>query len=133
MISLHNWLNNLVESFTFYGGGSGGGGGGTTTSKTSSELDPTVRPFVEYGLGEAKSLYQQPGPNYFAGQTYVSPSSQTTTALQAAQNRAMAGSPLAAAGQEQQLGTIGGQYLSAGNPYLTQALAIASLYACVAC
>ena len=32
MISLHNWLNNLVESFTFYGGGSGGGGGGTTTS-----------------------------------------------------------------------------------------------------
>ena len=35
----------------------------------------------------------------------------------------MAGSPLAAAGQEQQLGTIGGQYLSAGNPYLTQALA----------
>ena len=25
MINLHNWLNNLVESFTFYGGGSGGG------------------------------------------------------------------------------------------------------------
>ena len=124
MISLHNWLNNLVESFTFYGGSSGGGGGGgTTTSKTSSELDPTVRPYVEYGLGEAKSLYQQPGPNYFAGQTYVSPSQQTTTALQAAQNRAMAGSPLAAAGQEQQLGTISGNYLSAGNPYFTQALA----------
>jgi len=123
MISLHNWLNNLVESFTFYGGGSGGGGGGTTTSKTSSELDPTVRPYVEYGLGEAKSLYQQPGPNYFAGQTYVSPSSQTTTALQAAQNRAMAGSPLSTAGQQQQLGTISGNYLSAGNPYFTQALA----------
>jgi hypothetical protein len=26
MISLHNWLNNLVESFTFYGGSAGRGG-----------------------------------------------------------------------------------------------------------
>ena len=26
MISLHNWLNNLVESFTFYGARAGGGG-----------------------------------------------------------------------------------------------------------
>jgi len=123
MISLHNWLNNLVESFTFYGGGSGGGGGGTTTSKTSSELDPTVRPFVEYGLGEAKNLYQQAGPSYFPGQTFVGPSAQTSSALQAAQNRAMAGSPLTQAGQQQQLGTVQGQYLSAGNPYFTQALA----------
>ena len=30
MINLHNWLHNLVESFTFYGGGSGGGGSQTT-------------------------------------------------------------------------------------------------------
>lgn len=26
MISLHNWLNNLVQSFTFYGGSAGRGG-----------------------------------------------------------------------------------------------------------
>jgi len=123
MFKLHNWVQELVQSFTFYGGGSGGGGGGTTTSKTSSELDPTVRPYVEYGLGEAKNLYQKTGPSYFPGQTYVGPSAQTTTALQAAQNRAMAGSPLTQAGQQQQLGTVQGQYLSAGNPYLTQALA----------
>jgi hypothetical protein len=123
MFKLHNWVQELVQSFTFYGGGSGGGGGGTTTSKTSSELDPTVRPFVEYGLQEAKGLYQTPGPSYFPGQTYVGPSSQTEAALQAAQTRAMAGSPLTQAAQQQQLGTIGGGYLSAGNPYLTQALA----------
>ena len=123
MFKLHNWVQELVQSFTFYGGGSGGGGGGTTTSKTSSELDPTVRPFVEYGLGEAKNLYQQAGPSYYPGQTYVGPSEQTSSALQAAQTRAMTGSPLTQAGQAQQLGTVQGQYLSAGNPYFTQALA----------
>ena len=122
LLNLSNWLTGLVESFTFYGGG-GSGGGGTTTSKTSSELDPTVRPFVEYGLQEAKGLYQTPGPSYFPGQTYVGPSSQTEAALKAAQTRAMTGSSLTQAAQQQQLGTIGGGYLSAGNPYLTQALA----------
>jgi hypothetical protein len=122
MISLHNWLNNLVQSFTFYGGG-GSGGGGSQTSTTKNELDPTIRPFVEYGLGEAKGLYQTTTPEYYPGQTYVGPSAQTQTALQAAQNRAMAGNPLVPAAQQQQLSSIQGDYLSAGNPYFTQALA----------
>ena len=113
MFKLHNWVQELVQSFTFYGGG-GSGGGGTTTSKTTSELDPTVRPYVEYGLQEAKGLYQTPGPSYYPGQTYIGPSTQTTAALQAAQNRALTGSPLTQAAQQQQLGTVSGQYLSAG-------------------
>ena len=121
MFKLHNWVQELVQSFTFYGGG-GSGGGGSGTSTTKSELDPTVRPFVEYGLQEAKGLYQQPGPDYFPGQTYVSPSQQTTQALGLAEQRALAGSPLQQAAQAQQLGTVGGQYLSAGNPYLSAAL-----------
>ncbi len=107
MFKLHNWVQELVQSFTFYGGG-GSGGGGTTTSKTSSELDPTVRPFVEYGLQEAKTLYGTPGPSYYPGSTYVGPSSQTEAALKAAQTRAMTGSPLSSAAQAQQLGTVGG-------------------------
>jgi hypothetical protein len=121
MFKLHNWVQELVQSFTFYGGGSGGGGGQTT--KTTNELDPTVRPYVEYGLGEAKNLYQQAGPNYFPGQTYVGPSAQTTQALGLAGQRAMAGNPLVPAAQQQQLSSIRGDYLSAGNPYFTQALA----------
>ena len=76
MFKLHNWVQELVQSFTFYGGG-GSGGGGSGTSTTKSELDPTVRPFVEYGLQEAKTLYGAPGPEYFPGATYVSPSTQT--------------------------------------------------------
>jgi hypothetical protein len=120
MFKLHNWVQELVQSFTFYGGGSGGGG---QTSKTTNELDPTVRPFVEYGLQEAKGLYQTDTPNYFPGQTYVGPSSQTTQALGLAGQRALAGSPLVPAAQQQQLGSIRGDYLSAGNPYFQQALA----------
>jgi len=121
MFKLHNWVQELVQSFTFYGGSGGGGGG--QTSKTTNELDPTVRPFVEYGLQEAKGLYQTGTPTYYSGKTYVGPSAQTTSALTAAQNRAMTGSPLLPAAQKQQLGSIQGDYLSAGNPYFTRALA----------
>ena len=121
LLNLKWLLPALGDYFTFYGGG-GSGGGGSGTSTTKSELDPTVRPFVEYGLQEAKGLYQQPGPDYFPGQTYVSPSQQTTQALGLAEQRALSGSPLTQAAQQQQLGTVGGQYLSAGNPYLSAAL-----------
>ena len=121
MINLNNWLFNLVDNFTLYGGGSGGGGGGQT-SKTTNELDPTVRPFVEYGLNEAKGLYQTDTPSYYPGQTYVGPSAQTQTALQAGQNRALAGNPLLPAAQQQQQNVISGQYLQ-NNPYFNQALA----------
>ena len=117
MINLNNWLFNLVDNFTFYKGGGGGG-----SSQTQNQLDPTVRPFVEYGLNEAKDLYQTTTPNYYGGQTYVSPSAQTTTALNAAQSRALAGNPLLPAAQQQQQDVISGAYLQ-NNPYFNQALA----------
>jgi len=99
-----------------------GGGGGSSQQTTQQQLDPTVRPFVEYGLQESKALYQTPGPNYYPYQTYVSPSQQTQQALQSAQNRALQGSPLVT-GAQQQLGqTISGQRLGL-NPYFSQALA----------
>jgi len=104
------------DFFTFY---KGGGGGGTQT--TQQTLDPVVKPFVEYGLQEAKGLYQQPGPNYYPGQTYISPSAQTTSALQAAEQRATAGSPLVPAAQAQQLGVIQGGMLG-NNPFLANAM-----------
>ena len=118
LLNLSNWLTSLVESFTFYGGGGSGGGG---TSESRSELDPTVRPFVEFGLGEAKNLYQTTTPEYFAGQTYVSPSAQTESALSLAEQQARAGSPLTQAALNQQLGTVQGQYLGA-NPYFEAAM-----------
>lgn len=117
MINLNNWLFNLVDNFTFYKGGGGGG-----SSETKNQLDPTIRPFVEYGLNEAKGLYQTDTPQYYGGQTYVSPSAQTQTALQSAQNRALGGNPLLPAAQQQQQDVISGAYLQ-NNPYFNQALA----------
>lgn len=98
-----------------------GGGGGGGSSTTSQQLDPTVAPFVKYGLEEAKGLYQTTSPEYYAGKTYVSPSAQTTTALSEAEARAKAGSPLLPAAQGQQYDVISGKYL-APNPYLAAAM-----------
>lgn len=96
-------------------------GGGGTNTVTRTELDPTMRPYVQYGLSEAQRLYRMGAPMFYPGQTYVGPSEQTKAALEAAQARAMSGNPLVPAAQQQLLGTIQGQYLGA-NPFLTQAL-----------
>lgn len=107
---------------------------------TTTQIDPTIQPFLSYGLGEAQRLYQAGGPQYFQGQTYVSPSQATLTGLQALEQRAQAGNPLM--GQAQQtlgslLGgtvnpamagvqaTASGQYLS-GNPFFQGAFAPAA-------
>jgi hypothetical protein len=98
-----------------------GGGGGGSSSTTQNQLDPTVRPFVKYGLEEAKQLYQSDTPQYYPYQTYVSPTSQTQAGLQAVQNRALAGNPLVPAAQQANLATVQGQNLGL-NPYFANAL-----------
>lgn len=102
------------------GGGKGGGGGGS--SQQVQGIDPMLKPYVQYGLNEAVDLYKSGVPNYYPGQTYVSPSQQTQAALQAQQTRALQGNPLLPAAQQQQQAVIGGQYL-ANNPFFNQALA----------
>lgn len=94
----------------------GGGGGGSTTT---SGIDPTIKPFVTYGLEEAKRQYEAPGASFFPGQTYVSPSEATSQALQAAQTRAMSGSPIQQAAQQEYLSTVQGRGV---NPFLEGAL-----------
>jgi hypothetical protein len=121
MIGLHNWLENLVESFTFYGGGKGKGGGSSQAQTQVQDIAPWLKEYVTYGLGEAKNLYQGTTPTYYPGQTYVDPSMQTTSAIDLATKRAMAGSPLTSGAIAQQTGTVGGSYLGA-NPYLAAAL-----------
>lgn len=98
------------------------GGGGGTNTVTRTELDPTMKPFVQYGLTESQRLYQQPGTlEYYPGKTYIGPSEQTQTAMAAAQQRAMMGNPLTPAAQQTALQTIQGNFLGS-NPYLQQAL-----------
>ena len=93
----------------------GGGGGQTQTSKT--EIAPEFKPYITYSLGEAQRLYQgmPAAPETLA----VAPSAATQQALQMAQQRAIAGSPLVRAGQAEQLATIQGRGV---NPFLGGAL-----------
>lgn len=112
----------IGKRMTLEGGGGSGGGG---TSTTQQGIDPMLKPYIETGLNEATRLYQTQTPQYFQGQTYVSPSSATTAALNAAQARATQGNPLLPAAQQQQQDVISGKYL-APNPYLNQAMAGAS-------
>jgi len=89
---------------------------GTTTSTQTTQIDPTIQPFLKYGLEEAQRLYQAGGPQYYQGQGYVGPSTATQTGLQALESRAQAGNPLLGAAQNQLYGTIQGDYLG-GNPF----------------
>jgi len=125
MLNLWKLLTLSVRMCTFAGGGGlfgGGGGDGGGSSTTTTDIPEWLKPYVTFGLEEAKGLYQGKGPDYYPGQTYVSPSTATTSALQSAINRATTGSPLTQAAQTQQKNVIGGQYLGAGNPYFKQAM-----------
>jgi hypothetical protein len=85
-------------------------------TSTTSNIDPTIQPYLSYGLQEAQKQYQAGGPQYYGGQTFVSPSETTQTGLQALEQRASRGSPLTGAAQSQLQNTIQGGYLQ-GNPF----------------
>ncbi len=110
-------------------GGSSQQGTQTVTQDQSgrsvTQLDPMLKPYVEFGLGEARRLYEGAAPQYFPGQTFVSPSATTLSALQSAESRAMAGSPLLRQAQTQMQRTAGGEYLQ-GNPFFQSAFAPAA-------
>jgi hypothetical protein len=93
---------------------------GVTTTTQTSQIDPTIQPYLSYGLQEAQRLYQAGGPQYYSGQGYVGPSQATQTGLQALEARAQAGNPLTSAAQNQAYGTIQGDYLG-GNPFFSGA------------
>jgi len=85
-----------------------------TTS--TSTVDPTIAPYLTYGLQQASGLYQRGGPQYYTGETFVAPSQTTQAGVQALETRALAGNPLTGLAQQQLQGTLGGAYLG-GNPF----------------
>ena len=92
---------------------------------TTSQIDPTIQPYLGYGLQQAQQLYQAGGPQYYGGQTYVSPSTTTQTGLQALEARASLGNPLLQSAQNQLQNTVSGNFLS-GNPFFQGAFAPAA-------
>jgi len=83
---------------------------------TTSSIDPTIQPYLSYGLQQAQQAYQGGGPKYYGGQTYVSPSTTTQTGLQALEARASLGNPLLQSAQNQLQSTVSGDFLG-GNPF----------------
>lgn len=92
---------------------------------TSSNIDPAIQPYLGYGLTEAQRLYQAGGPQYYGGQTFVSPSTATQTGLQALEARAKLGNPLLQSAQNQLQSTVSGDFLG-GNPFFQGAFAPAA-------
>jgi hypothetical protein len=59
IFNIFNWVQNLVEAFTFYGGDGGGGGGSTTQTSYSTNLPEYAKPFYEELLKQTgKQVYQ---------------------------------------------------------------------------
>jgi hypothetical protein len=83
---------------------------------TTSQIDPTIQPYLGYGLQQAQRLYQSGGPQYYGGPTFVSPSTATQTGLQALEARASLGNPLLQSAQNQLQNTVSGGFLG-GNPF----------------
>jgi len=94
----------------------------TVTTQSTSGAPAYAQPFLEFGLGEAKNIYQSEQPQYFPGQTYVDFSPQTEQALRQTETRALAGSPLRQEALGQAMSTVRGDYLGAANPYRDQAI-----------
>ena len=94
----------------------------TTTSVVSNDPPAFQKPFIEFGLEQARNFYDDPR-SYYTGSTVVPFSGQTTEALTGIENRARTGSPLVTGAQSQVAKTMSGDYLDpATNPYLTSAM-----------
>jgi len=100
---------------------------------TTSSIDPGILPYITTGLERAKTLFlggEQ--PSMYPGQTYVSPSQETLTALQQQQDIASQASPSLQVGQNAYLQSYGGLANTAaggflqGNPYQQQMIQAAT-------
>lgn len=94
----------------------------TTTSSTTQKASPYNQQSVDFGLSAARDVYdnRMSSPAFFPGQTYANPAAETEQALSGMADRARAGSPLVQGAQGNLQSVIGGDYLSAGNPYFSQ-------------
>ena len=71
------------------------GGGSTRTITQTSGPPEYAKPFIEYGMGQAKQLYASgTGQQYYPGQTTIPFSPESEQALSAQRQMATTGSPL---------------------------------------
>ena len=92
------------------------------TTVTKAEPWKPVQPYLEGAMRDANSLYARGAPQYYPNQQVAPMSSYTRNSYDAMAQRAMAGSPVTNAAQQHLTNTLGGGYLSAGNPYFQGAV-----------
>lgn len=92
--------------------------------RTTTTADPWsgVADYLKGGYQQASNLYGQGAPSYYPGQTVAPLSGYSQSAIDQQAQRAMQGSPLTTAGQNQLTNTLNGSYLNAGNPYFSGAV-----------
>jgi hypothetical protein len=69
------------------------GGGSTRTINTMVNPPEYAKPFLEYGLSQAKDLFSSAQPQYYPGQTTVGFSPESDMALSGIRDQAITGSP----------------------------------------
>lgn len=84
----------------------------------ASQIDASIRPFLTEGLRQAQEIFLRQQPQFFPGQTYVSPSQQTLQAIQTQEDIARAGSPALSAAQGAYLQSLGGISQTAAGGFL---------------
>lgn len=101
---------------------------GDSKQKTTTTSEPWsgVQPYLTGAYGQAQALYNRGAPGYYPKQTQAPMSSYSKNALDATAQRAMYGSDLVRTAQGQLQQTMNGNYLSAGNPYLQNAISAAT-------
>jgi hypothetical protein len=109
--STSGWVDEMGEET------SSGGTQVTTTNPPAYQL-----PYLQEGLGGARGLFQQGGPQQYGGNTVVPFSPQSEAAMQGIEQRAAGGSPVMQGAQSHVTDTLGGKFLNQGNPYLDTAI-----------
>jgi hypothetical protein len=93
--------------------------GGQQSSQTIQKSDPWApqQPYLKTGFKEAQNLLEAPTPKYYPGTTIPSFSPETQTALGMQTNRALSGSPVTNAANNQLTSTLNGDYLYGGQGF----------------
>jgi len=76
------------------------GGGSTRTINTMVNPPEYAKPFLEYGLSQAKDLFSSAQPQYYPGQTTVGFSPESEMALSGIRQQSINGSPFIKATQD---------------------------------
>lgn len=115
------WESARFEKMACFKGGGGGGAPATTTTVQKADPWSGQQPYLTDIFTQAQTLSGTP-QEFYPGQTFADQSPETQLAMGAQANRAVMGSPLTGAAQNELTQTLSGSYLDAGNPYFSNAM-----------